>query len=272
MRWFALLLVAACSSPPPPPASSHGGDDIPIVDSHVHLAFDPVADQLAVHGVKAVVDLAAPERMLGAKYPIRVIQSGPMLTHPDGYPLDAWGADGYGIGCDTSECVDQTIARLKGEGAGLIKIAMDDDGLAKPLVAQAIKDAHARGLKVAVHALTNEGAWTAGSLGADVLAHTPLEPISEQTVAAWARPGGRAVISTLAAFGGSDTVIDNLRKLRAAGLTVLYGTDLGNLRVDGPSDEEMALMRKAGMTDDEVRASMTTVPWHFWGFDAIERR
>ena len=23
-----------------------------------------------------------------------------MLTHPNGYPLDQWGSDGYGTGCD----------------------------------------------------------------------------------------------------------------------------------------------------------------------------
>lgn len=239
MRWFALLLVAACSSPSAPHDPQRAA--IPIVDSHVHIAFDPVAEELAAHGVRAVVDLASPERTLGNRYPIRVIQSGPMLTHPDGYPLDAWGADGYGIGCSEPACVTQTIDRLAREGAGVIKIAVDDDGLDKALVGQAIKDAHGHGLRVAVHALTNCGAATGGSFDADILAHTPLEPLDDQTIASWAKPG-RAVITTLAAFGGSPVAVDNLRKLRAAGLTVLYGTDLGNLRIDGPSDEEMALM------------------------------
>ena len=47
-----------------------------------------------------------------------------------------------------------------------------------------------------------------------------------------------AVVSTLAAFGGSPAAVDNLRRLHAAGATVLYGTDLGNTRDAGPSAEE----------------------------------
>ena len=54
------------------------------------------------------------------------------------------------------------------------------------------------------------------------------------------------MISTLAAFGGSDAAIENLRQLRAAGVTVLYGTDLGNQRDAGPSADELALLRRAG--------------------------
>lgn len=275
MRWLPCLVVA-CSTPPAPstqhaPPYDHDRDSIPIVDSHVHLAFYPVAEQLAAHKVRAAVDLASPESALSTKYPIQVIQSGPMLTHPGGYPLDAWGADGYGIGCDSIECVESTIDRLAKEGAGVIKIALDDDGLSPKLAVAATQRAHKLGLKVAVHALSDAGVRVAGTMLADILAHTPIEPLSDETIDRWKHVVcGRscAVITTLAAFGGSPTAIDNLRRLRAAGFTVLYGTDLGNLRVDGPSTEEMALMRKAGMTDDEVIEAMTTVPWHFWGFDA----
>lgn len=275
MRWLACLLVA-CSSPSPPavehaPTYDHDRDAIPIVDSHVHLAYYPVAEQLAEHHVRAVVDLAAPESAMSTRYPIQVIQSGPMLTRPGGYPLDAWGADGYGIGCDSIECVESTIDRLAKEGAGVIKIALDDDGLPPRLALAASLRAHKLGLKVVVHALSDAGVSVAAGILADILAHTPTEPLSDETIDSWKHVNcGRtcAVITTLAAFGGSPTAIDNLRRLRAAGFTVLYGTDLGNLRVDGPSAEEMALMRRAGMTEGQVIDAMTTVPWHFWGFDA----
>ena len=251
----------------------------------MHLAFYPVADQLREHGVGAVIDLASPERTMNVEYPIRVIRSGPMLTHPNGYPLDAWGSDGYGIGCDSKDCVTTTIERLQQKGARVIKIALDDDGLDPKYLESAVKYAHKRGLKVVAHALTDQSARLAGRTGVDVLAHTPLEPLSQETLEHWVVFGQlqspidgmpdlerreRAVITTLAAFGGSPIAINNLRALRGKGVTVLYGTDLGNLRVDGPSSDEMELMKSAGMTDDEVRASMTTVPWHFWGFDAIE--
>jgi subtilisin family serine protease len=263
-----LVLLAACSAPT---GSTTQPAKTPIVDSHVHLAYDPVGDQLAAHGVGAVVDLAAPERTLATTYPLRVIRSGPMLTRPGGYPLDAWGADGYGIGCDTAGCVTEVIDRLIDHGAGVIKIALDDDGLPPALLDTAVARAHARGVKVAVHALTDASARLAAEHDVDVLAHTPVEPLAAETITAWQRAAAnreRAVISTLAAFGGSPAAVDNLRRLRAAGVTVLYGTDLGNLRVDGPSTEEVALLRRAGLSEADVTAAMTTVPWRFWRFDS----
>jgi hypothetical protein len=130
VRAFAIVVCVACGSPPAvaptPPSSpvagqtpdgtnvrlSIDGERItkvvsadaattwlwpPMIDSHVHLALYPVADQLAQTGVLGAVDLAAPERALRAPSPVEIIAAGPMLTHPGGYPLDAWGADGYGI-------------------------------------------------------------------------------------------------------------------------------------------------------------------------------
>lgn len=235
-----------------------------IVDSHVHLAYYPVADELAAHGIVAVVDLGAPERALPnlKAAPIKVIFSGPMLTHDNGYPLDAWGRDGYGIGCSTAACVTAAIDRLATAGAGVIKLALDDDGLSPALVPVAVAAAHARHLKVAVHALSEAAAALAASAGADILAHTPVEPLSDATIAAWRT---RAVISTLAAFGGSPAAVANLRKLRAAGATVLYGTDLGNTRTAGPSSDEIALLGEAGLDDAAITAAMTTTPAAYWG-------
>jgi imidazolonepropionase-like amidohydrolase len=127
-----------------------------------------------------------------------------------------------------------------------------------------VEAAHAHRMKVATHALSDASAAAAAAAGVDVLAHTPVEPLRESTVAAWR---GRAVISTLAAFGGSPTAIENLRRLRAAGATVLYGTDLGNLRDAGPSTHEIALLRRAGLDDAAIVDAMTTAPAAFWGFE-----
>src|SRR5258706_14847701 len=76
MRWLLCLALVACSSSSAPapsicvpitPFKDSPPQTIPIVDSHVHLAFYPVADQLAKHGVLAAVDLASPESALGTK-------------------------------------------------------------------------------------------------------------------------------------------------------------------------------------------------------------
>jgi hypothetical protein len=265
-RSLIVLALVACGSSPHAPATTDDGVRWPpIVDSHVHLAYFPVAAQLADHGVLAAVDLAAPERTLragGGLGPIAVIAAGPMLTRPGGYPLDAWGADGYGVGCADEACVRRVIDRLASEGAGVIKLALDDDGLDPALIPVAVAAAHAQHLRVAAHALSNASAARAAAGGVDLLAHTPVEPLTDATVAAWR---GRAVISTLAAFGGSASAIENLRRLRAAGATVLYGTDLGNLRANGPSEDELELLRAAGLDDAAITAAMTTSPIAYWG-------
>ncbi len=292
----ALVLLAACSAPPSAPRPSadalriaghiadgrtvlveaHAAIDAvsdapaatawlwpPVIDSHVHLAFWAVADKLAAAGVEGVVDLAAPERTLGAASSIRVIAAGPMLTHAGGYPLDAWGSDGYGTPCADAACAMATVERLKSRGAGVIKIAGDDDGLDPGLYGVVVTAAHARGMKVAIHAFSEASCAAAAAAGVDVLAHTPVEPLSPATIAAWK---GRAVISTLAAFGGRPSAIENLRALRAAGATVLYGTDLGNLRDPGISSDEIALLAKAGLDGAAIVDAMTTAPAAYWGF------
>ncbi|HEX4419688.1 MAG TPA: hypothetical protein VH165_17360 [Kofleriaceae bacterium] len=255
----------------------------PIIDSHVHLTYWPVADELARSGIAAVVDLAAPEATLdaapdahGTPAPdahgdaapgahgtpaLHVLAAGPMLTHPGGYPLSSWGRDGYGLPCRDPAEVTAAIDRLARRGARVIKLALDDDGLDPALIPVAVAAAHARHLKVAVHALGDASAAAAGRAGVDLLAHTPVEPLADATVALWR---GRAVISTLAAFGGRPAAIDNLRRLRAAGATILYGTDLGNTRIAGPNPDEIALLRRAGLDDAAITDAMTTAPAAYW--------
>jgi len=258
-------MLVACGSPRERPNPSSPNGEVrwpPIVDSHVHLALDPVADQLQAHGVLVAVDLAAPERAMADPVPIEILRSGPMLTRPNGYPLDEWGKDGYGIGCDDEACVRAAVDRLVGEGARVIKIAGDDDGLAVALMPTAVQAAHAHHLKIAIHALSNASALAGAKAGCDILAHTPLETLSDETIAAWT---GRAVISTLAAFGGTPIAVENLKRLRGSGAMVLYGTDLGNLKDTGPSHEEVELLEHAGLSDADIVAAMTTAPIAFWG-------
>lgn len=262
-RVLALVLLIACGERQRPVETTELKWPL-IVDSHVHVSYWPVADQLAASGIGTVVDLAAPERALATRFPIAVVQAGPMLTRPDGYPLDSWGSDGYGVGCADAACVTSTIDRLASHGARVIKLALGDNGLDPALVPVAVSAAHAKQLKVAVHALDDASAKLAGDAGADVLAHTPVEPLSEATIAAWR---SKAVISTLAAFG-APAAPDNLKRLRAAGCTVLYGTDLGNLRDAGPSVQEIGLLRQAGLDDAAIVAAMTTTPIAFWGLPA----
>lgn len=236
-----------------------------VIDSHVHLAYYPVADELARAGIVAVVDLASPLEALDDPVEgLTVLRSGPMITPPGGYPTRSWGADGYGLECGGErECV-AAVDRLVDAGAAIIKVPIGaggpdhDDATLRAIVARA----HGRHRIVAVHALDDASARRAAEAGADLLAHTPVEPLADDTVRAWST---RAVVSTLRAFGGSDAAVENLRRLHEAGATVLYGTDLGNTRTAGIDPVELSLLARAGLTPAEIRAAAVTVPARYFG-------
>lgn len=236
------------------------------IDSHVHLSYLPAGRRVLAGGVAAVVDLAAPlEALARPDTPpeLLVLRSGPMITARGGYPTQDWGADGYGLEVDGAEAAARAVDTLADAGAKIIKVPVTEaralDGKALRAV---VGRAHARGLKVAAHALLDRQARAAADAGVDVLAHTPVEPLREATIAAWS---GRAVISTLAAFGGGRDAVENLRKLRAAGATVLYGTDLGNTRSPGIDAEELGLLVEAGLDGQAIVAAMTAAPRDYWG-------
>ena len=238
------------------------------VDSHVHLAYLPVGDELSRGGVAAAVDLAAPLASLSEPAgALRVVHAGPMITPPGGYPTRSWGADGYGIECADAAACAVAVDRVADAGAAIVKVPIgaepdhDQDTL-RAIVARA----HARGLLVAVHALDDASARRTAEAGADLLAHTPVEPLSDETVRAWS---GRAVISTLRAFGGSASSVDNLRRLHAAGATVLYGTDLGNTRTPGIDAAELELLARAGLSPEEILIAATAAPARIFALDDL---
>lgn len=245
-----------------------------IIDSHVHLAYafgpDGVAPGqalLAERGVVAGVDLAAPRSSMEAFEPGRWLTSGPMLTAPRGYPTRGWGREGFGLEVSGQAAVRDAVDELADAGARVVKVPLEPGpALREPDLVALVEHAHARGLKVAAHALGDAEAAHAATLGIDVLAHTPLESLSGATVQAWR---GRAVVSTLMAFGGSDIAVDNLRRLHDAGATVLYGTDLGNSRVMGIDVDELAMLRDAGLGPAEVLDAATTHAAAWWGLDEL---
>jgi len=237
------------------------------IDSHVHLAyFGPV--DLPAAGIAGAVDLAAPLEYLARDHgALAVIHAGPMLTAPGGYPTRGWGVDGYGLPVGSPRAAAAAIDRLADAGARVVKLPIEHGPrLDEATMIAAVERAHARGMKVAVHALGDREAALAARIGADVLAHAPVEPLREATIAAWS---GRAVVGTLAAFGGAPTTVANLAALHEAGATVLYGTDLGNTQVAAIDPQELALLREAGLSPAEVLAAGTRAPAELWGFDRL---
>lgn len=239
------------------------------IDSHVHLAFhfgtEGIADgraTLARAGIVGGVDLAAPMHAL-PEFSDGWLAAGPMITAAAGYPTQSWGANGYGhevVGADQAR---DAVAALADAGARVIKVPIDGGpSLTDTEIAAVVKEAHGRGLLVVAHALSDADAARAGRLEVDALAHTPVEPLADSTVALWK---DRAVISTLRAFGGSQGAVDNLRKLHDAGATVVYGTDLGNTRVEAVDGAELDLLLEAGMSPQEILDAGTRVPAELWG-------
>jgi len=237
-----------------------------IVDSHVHLAYFPAGERLLNGGVAAVVDLGAPLAWLDAPDTppaLRLVAAGPMITARRGYPTRDWGADGYGREVGGPNEATAAVDELADHGARVIKLPITGSPVLDERTLRAAVDrAHARGLKVASHALGDHEAAIAARVGVDVLAHTPVEPLADATVAAWS---GRACISTLTAFGGARSTRDNLRRLRAAGVTVLYGTDLGNTHEAGISGDEIDLMVAAGLDGAAVIDAVSAAPAAYWG-------
>lgn len=248
-----------------------------VIDSHVHLAYafgpDDVARGralLARRGLVAGVDLAAPLAAMGSFDRTRWRTSGPMITAPRGYPTLGWGADGYGLEASGAASVRAAIDGLADAGAGLIKVPFGHGPeLREAELAALVEHAHARGLKVAAHALLDADVARAAAAGIDVLAHTPLEPLSDATVRALADGRPRAVVSTLMAFGGSRVAVDNLRRLHEAGVVVLYGTDLGNSPVLGIDVDEFALLRRAGLSPQQGLDAATTAAAAWWGLSEL---
>ena len=243
-----------------------------VIDAHVHLsvagALPEVARRELRGGVAAVLDLGEPERLLPQlrALPLSVSFSGPLLTHPRGYPTQSWGADGYGLELSTAGEARAAVQRLAGSGASFIKLAFDARfPLLEPAVARAAADeAHRLGLRVAAHALDEAGVVRALDAGVDVFAHTPVAPLPEDLLRRI-----KIVVSTLRAFGGP---VANLRALHRLGARIVYGTDLGNAGTSpGIDARELQLLAEAGLGASEIVRAATRAGADLLGLPELGR-
>jgi imidazolonepropionase-like amidohydrolase len=237
------------------------------IDSHVHLAYYAVADALPAGGVVGAVDFAAPIGVLEKSFSIAVTQSGPMITPLLGYPTQGWGQGGFGLEVGTADDAAAAVERVLDAGATFVKTPLSgSEGADDAMLASIVERAHARGARVAVHALGAADAARAIASEADIFGHTPTEPLTDELVDAW---GERTVVSTLSAFGSSEAAIENLRAFSARGALVLYGTDLGNTRVVGIQSAEIDALVRAGLTGSDIVRAATADAATFWGFDEL---
>jgi imidazolonepropionase-like amidohydrolase len=149
--------------------------------------------------------------------------------------------------------------------------------LADGAIEAAVAIAHGAGRPVFVHPNTTGDAIAAIRAGADVVAHTtPHSGNWGETVLSEMRARPCALVPTLKLWNDVlrhdrvsmqervvQTAVSQLRSWHDAGGAVLFGTDLG--AVDGDPTREYVLMADAGMSFDEILASLTTVPAQTFG-------
>jgi imidazolonepropionase-like amidohydrolase len=247
-----------------------------LVDAHVHLAFGSPAAMLA-GGVVAVRDLGAPRedarRWRDPAGPPVVAVAGPLLTGPGGYPSTSWGAGGFAAFVDSPERARAVVADLVADGVDLVKVALEPSGGNVPGVEEvrAVVDAaHANGLAVTAHALTEAMVLRALAGGVDELCHTPVERLHAGTVDRIAA-SGVPVVSTIQTLGPGAAA--NAQALHEAGVRLVYGTDLGNGGTRPGADErELARLAETGLGPLGALRAATEGAAGAFGFNGLTGR
>jgi imidazolonepropionase-like amidohydrolase len=231
------VTIGAAPEPNDVPVTDHGDQILMpgLINTHTHItrggAFEttePLSLTTTAHnldatlaaGVTTVGDMGSAAGLVTtvrdhvARHPHAgpaIRASGPILTAPDGYPLD-WMPPlfrklGVALACgdEVAACrAVQTVARY---GCDHIKIAVMHQSYAEtplpaltvPVASAVVGEAHKLGLRVCAHAHSDEDYRVAVAAGADALMHSSFTPLHEDTVRMVA-DAGIAVCPTLWVF------------------------------------------------------------------------
>jgi imidazolonepropionase-like amidohydrolase len=244
------------------------------IDSHVHITFSAPEFELQ-GGIAAALDLGAPPSIWSdapKMAPFRLYPSGQLITAPDGYPTRGWGRDGYGREVSGPQQAALAAREFIDQGAKLVKMPLEPNG--GPLLSAEeqralVEAAHQRGVVVGSHAMSAETVKMALAAGVDVLVHAPLGRLDEETIRAFCGRPRAAVISTFEAFALGGSAQDNVRRMKGAGCTILYGSDLGNGVSAGILPAELADLVGAGLSPREAIESATKVPAAYFGLSDL---
>lgn len=242
-----------------------------LIDLHVHVAGDALTSR---NGLMTVRDVGISEDALRPPFEPpgrpRTIEAGPLLTVQRGYVASS----SIGLVVTSPATARAAVTRLAAKGAALIKIALEDGGVAGihiPMLTLAevraiVEEAHRHGRIVTAHALEQAGVDVALAGGVDELAHTPCYRIRPASMRELAHRGipvvgtlhvPAAVHAATPSFACPDAVA-NARIFVGAGGTLLYGSDMGNPGIPQDVDvEELQLMGRAGLEPVEVLRAAT---------------
>lgn len=246
-----------------------------LTDHHVHLTLidpEPLLDAGVTHVVDLGGDPAVTGRMrIDAAFPGSTLPgihiAGAFLTCAGGYPKGrTWAPDAAVVElADPTEAETAVRSQVAG-GASVVKVTLNSTSGPVPtgdLLAAIVTAARGEGVPVAAHVEGVGMAERALDAGVNVLAHTPFTESLDPAIVARMSRAGTAVISTLDIHGwGQETpefhvAVENVRHLTAAGVRVLYGTDLGNGELPvGLNARELSALASAGLERDAVVASV----------------
>jgi imidazolonepropionase-like amidohydrolase len=194
---------------------------------------------------------------------------------------------------ESTEQAKERVRQQVRDGADGIKIfanSIESNGiLTMPLdMAQAIAaEAHSAGKPVFAHVSNNQGIEVAIQSGVDILAHTtpmddPWSPSFVQrmtaahmaltpTLTLWDEESKKGNASPDEVEKGMSKAAQQLETFSRAGGQVLFGTDVGYTQHFDTS-EEFKWMSRAGMSYQEILASLTTNPAQRFGYSAHSGR
>lgn len=271
-------------------------------NAHVHftnpeLATQPqaiITDMLLRYGFTNVVDTGSVlAQTLGLRSAIQAGKlRGPQIALANGSFVFKDGTPSYlpGIRLPEVESADSAaplVNSVLDAGADGIKIFSGSFitpertiYLPPDIIATISSAAHARDSFVMAHPTTVEGLANAVRGGVDVIAHTTAPQISiPPDIIRQMRSQDTALIPTLSLwrnemlkFGQSkaqadfmeNAAVQQLRNLHQAGITILFGTDVGYMP-QFDTTPEYVLMHKAGMDWPAIHASLTTRPAQRFG-------
>ncbi|MEL7313151.1 MAG: amidohydrolase family protein [Pseudomonadota bacterium] len=266
-------------------------------NSHVHLndprlaaSSEPLLRHMFLrYGFTTVIDTGSmlDDTLALARRIERREVAGPRIITANGSFVYLDGTPSYLPGITLPEITrpeqaGPMVAAVLGSGADGIKIfsgsyqAMRDTVHLPPDIIEAICDAaHTRGSFVFSHPTDRIGLINAVENGIDVLAHTaPQAGSFGDALVVSMRENGVALVPTLtlwriellraglskeSALAVQSIGVEQLGEFARAGGEILFGTDVGFINEFDPT-EELELMGRAGMSIDDVLASMTTAP------------